>query len=215
MRVHIQLGDDDFARLVELAAGRLSVEEEGRVRRHLEVCATCRDHLGWIEELAGEMRGDTAKPSVLEASPAEDPDLDARAWERIRSSIELDSPRQPWQRWEPVEDDSLLVRQAAASGEWQPTSIDGIEVRRLAVDRSGASLTMLIRMAAGTCYPAHEHAGPEECYVLEGDLVVGDLTMQAGDYQRMEAGTEHPDQRTEGGCLLMLRSSSDDRLIRP
>jgi hypothetical protein len=43
--------------------------------------------------------------------------------------------------------------------------------------------------------------------------VIDELVMAAGDFQRMEAGTRHPLQRTERGCLLFLRSSTEDRLI--
>ena len=75
-------------------------------------------------------------------------------------------------------------------------------------------VTMLIRMAPGTAYPAHRHGGAEECYVLEGDLHVGDdIVMHAGDYQRAEAGSTHPVQSTRGGCLLLLTSSLRDELV--
>ncbi len=43
--------------------------------------------------------------------------------------------------------------------------------------------------------------------------VGAELVMRAGDYQRMHAGTTHPEQRTAGGCLLLLRSSLDDELL--
>ena len=71
---------------------------------------------------------------------------------------------------------------------------------------------MLVRMEASSSYPAHTHGGSEECYVVSGDLVVGALHMRAGDFQRCEAGSEHPEQRTDGGCLLLITSSLHDRL---
>jgi len=72
---------------------------------------------------------------------------------------------------------------------------------------------MMVRMAAGTSWPAHIHAGPEECYVLAGDLRVGELHMHAGDFQRAEAGSRHGVQSTEGGCTLLLVSSLHDTLV--
>jgi len=100
----------------------------------------------------------------------------------------------------------------------------GDRVRAVLVDLDRAVLgappgpaqrdAMLVRMAPGTSYPRHVHAGPEECFVLEGDLAVGDgLRLVAGDYQRMESGSRHPDQSTEGGCLLLLISSLNDELV--
>jgi anti-sigma factor ChrR (cupin superfamily) len=57
------------------------------------------------------------------------------------------------------------------------------------------------------------HGGPEECYVLEGDLRVDDKTMGQGDYQFAPEGCEHSVQSTEGGCLLLISSSLSDRTI--
>ena len=75
-------------------------------------------------------------------------------------------------------------------------------------------MTALFRMAAGSEYIPHVHAGPEECYVLEGDLHVGDdIVMHAGDYQRAPAGSVHGVQRTEGGCLLLVSSSMHDEVV--
>jgi anti-sigma factor ChrR (cupin superfamily) len=59
-------------------------------------------------------------------------------------------------------------------------------------------------VAPGATYPAHPHSGPEECLVLEGDLTAFGVRMTAGDYQRVEPGTEHAEQRSETGALLYL-----------
>ena len=72
---------------------------------------------------------------------------------------------------------------------------------------------MLVRMAPGSSWPPHRHAGPEECYVLEGDIDVGGTRMTAGSYQRVTAGSEHPRQSTIDGCLLLLISSLHDELL--
>jgi anti-sigma factor ChrR (cupin superfamily) len=77
---------------------------------------------------------------------------------------------------------------------------------------------MLVRMEAGTSYPAHRHAGFEECFVLAGDLEIegepgeAALEMRAGDYQRMEGGSRHARQSTRAGCLLFITSSREDEL---
>ncbi len=119
---------------------------------------------------------------------------------------------QVWREWESSRFDAdALFTLAASAGEWEDTGIEGIEVRRLFVDRQANRMTAMFRMAPGTSYVPHVHDGPEECYVLEGDLHVGeDLVMRAGDYQRAPAGSRHPVQRTEGGCLLLISSSLHD-----
>lgn len=204
MKIHGHLNDDDFAQLVEGATSRLTLQEQQALHSHLEECAACRDAYGWVQPLAADLQA-VASPLELEDSGSE-------LWNRIEAVLPDQQPSiQPWREWEASQDESQLVRQSS-SEDWTPTAIEGVEARRLSVDNESSSLTMLIRMAPGASYPAHEHAGPEECYVLEGDLVIDDLTMHAGDFQRMEAGTRHPDQHTVGGCLLMLRSSLNDRL---
>jgi anti-sigma factor ChrR (cupin superfamily) len=71
---------------------------------------------------------------------------------------------------------------------------------------------MLVRMDPGSSYPGHLHAGVEECFVLEGELRVGEEVLRRGDYQRADEGSEHGIQWTEKGCLLLIVSSQDDEL---
>lgn len=117
---------------------------------------------------------------------------------------------QIWREWTPDVDD-ILIRNCAMNG-WEDTGIPGIEVRRLSADRERNQMTALFRMAPGTAYPRHVHDGPEECYVLQGDLSVGDQVMHAGDYQKMAPGTQHGVQSTENGCVLLIVSSLSDEM---
>jgi anti-sigma factor ChrR (cupin superfamily) len=204
LKLHSELDQDQFALLIELATGALGREEALAAEAHAKACATCRNTLAWLRPTLHALHF---------APPAVEPPR--TAWTAIEERLEaLRSPAvQPWKDWAPPADASAEpIRQAAASC-WSPTATPGVEVRELAVDQGGASVTMLIRMAAGARYPAHEHGGAEECYVLEGDLVIGELVMHAGDFQRMERGSRHPEQHTRGGCLLFLRSSTADRLL--
>lgn len=121
-------------------------------------------------------------------------------------------PNRAWDQWEssPSDPSALFTLHRDDSG-WEDTGIEGIEVRRLFVDRPNNRMTALFRMAPGTSYVPHIHDGYEECYVLEGDLRVGDdIVLHAGDYQRANAGSLHGVQRTEGGCVLLISSSLSD-----
>jgi quercetin dioxygenase-like cupin family protein len=97
-------------------------------------------------------------------------------------------------------------------GKWRPFGIPGIEMRVLYFDRDRNYATTLLRMAPGAVYPPHRHTEAEECYVLEGDVRVGAETFRAGDYQRAEAGSIHDVQSTEGGCVLLIMASLNDRV---
>jgi anti-sigma factor ChrR (cupin superfamily) len=121
--------------------------------------------------------------------------------------------QQVWRDWSSDQIGTELYTLRADQGDWEPTGVAGVEVRRLFVDRANNRMTAMFRMAPGTAYPQHVHDGPEECYVLQGELHVGDqLIMRAGDYQRAMPGSEHSLQWTETGCLLLVTSSLSDEL---
>jgi anti-sigma factor ChrR (cupin superfamily) len=122
--------------------------------------------------------------------------------------------QQIWRRWQSSADPHALFTLHANEGSWEETGVEGVQVRRLFVDRANNRMTAMFRMAPGTSYPEHIHDGPEECYVLEGDLHVGEeLIMRAGDYQRATPGSEHAAQWTQCGCLLLVASSLSDELV--
>ncbi|MCA9291868.1 MAG: cupin domain-containing protein [Phycisphaerales bacterium] len=119
-----------------------------------------------------------------------------------------------WDQWSPDDATAALFTIRAGEGSWDDTGVEGVQVRRLFVDRANDRMTALFRMAPGASYVPHVHDGPEECYVLDGDLHVGDdVVMRAGDYQRCAAGSTHGVQRTVGGCLLLISSSLHDEVI--
>ncbi len=132
---------------------------------------------------------------------------------RPQSSHESGQNPQVWKQWASTGAGPALYTLRSGATPWEPTGIDGIEIRRLFVDRDRNQTTMMIRMAAGRSYPRHVHGGAEECLVLQGDLHVGDTVLHAGDYQRAAEGSLHGVQSTEQGCLLLIVSSLTDELV--
>jgi quercetin dioxygenase-like cupin family protein len=157
-----------------------------------------------------------AAAGLAEAGPRARPRRDL--WPDVRARLALVSepivpPAQVWKAWRSEERGAALVPGVAPEA-FEPTGFPGVRVRRLAVDERADRVTMLIHMEPGTSYPAHRHGGAEECYVVQGDLWIGDeLELRAGDFQRMEHGSTHPVQATRGGCLLLLTSSRHDELL--
>ena len=92
----------------------------------------------------------------------------------------------------------------AGEGKWEETGVEGVQRRILFTDEKSGRQTLLSRMAPGTSFPAHPHAGVEECLVLEGDRVSEGRTLVAGDYQRMPADATHGETRSVNGCLALL-----------
>ena len=101
------------------------------------------------------------------------------------------------------------TREEAVDG-WEATDVAGVRVRKLLVQEEEGRMTCLVRMEPGARYPAHVHAGHEECFVLEGDLRTDSSTMYAGDYEHAPQGSRHGIQDTEGGCLLLIHTSLYD-----
>ena len=136
-------------------------------------------------------------------------------WPRIQARLTPVAAVDPqiWKRWQGVPPTTPVVSVAADQTPWEATGVAGIEARRLFTDAAHKRVTMMVRMAPGSAYPAHRHADVEECYVLQGDLDTGTMHMHGGDYQRAEKDSVHPVQTTRGGCLLLLVSSQDDELI--
>ena len=122
-------------------------------------------------------------------------------------------PVQLWKSWITNAPPTDLVIQRRDQGDWEATGVEGVSVKQLFVDAERGYVTMLVQMVAGSSYPSHRHAGYEECYVLQGDLSVGDSVLHAGDYQRAEGGSVHVVQSTKNGCLLFIVSSQNDELL--
>lgn len=204
MNVHPILGEEELERAALYSLGALDPDAAKHYAVHLEICAACQAEVN-AHRAAVEALGRAVEP----VTPP--PSLKARLMDVARTP-HASAPIQSWKQWAPsaMGEAMTIVR---GDGAWETTGIDGVAVRRLFVDTANDRLTMLVRMAAGTSYPAHRHGGVEECYVLEGDLYGPNFEMQAGDYQRLDGGSVHGVQGTRGGCLLFIVSSMNDELL--
>ncbi len=97
--------------------------------------------------------------------------------------------------------------------DWMPGPVKGLELKLLRLDEAEQRATLLARMAPGTTYPSHRHGGLEELYLLEGDLLVGDVLMRPGDYCSAEPATIHTGIRTIRGCLFVTTQSTCDEIL--
>lgn len=70
----------------------------------------------------------------------------------------------------------------------------------------------LVRLAPGTYYPPHRHAGVEELHLLQGELWIDDRKLYPGDYSRAEPGTSDRRVWSETGCTCLLITSDSDAL---
>lgn len=68
-------------------------------------------------------------------------------------------------------------------------------------------LSYLIKLGAGTEMDGHHHPFDEECLMLEGDLTLGDITLNKGDFHFATAGVNHAHVSTRNGCIAFIRGA--------
>ena len=187
---HDALSPDAQDRIVSYLVGGMSPRDSGRFEAHLATCEPCREELGHLEAIVGDL--------ALTALAHEPP-------RGLRERVLALTSRQPASAPSAI----LLSRDVR---KWIPSGVPGVEISQLWADHERERHTTLIRLAAGASLPMHRHAGPEECLVLEGDLRDGALRLAGGDYVRHEAGSQH-ELQTLGGCLLLVTASFHDERL--
>lgn len=88
--------------------------------------------------------------------------------------------------------------------QWRDGPYDGVMVRVLHVDHERLQYTALVRMAPHTVCPEHVHSAVSQCLIIEGELQVGDQTLQSGDYVRTMPGVPHGGRAGQQGCLAWI-----------
>lgn len=82
----------------------------------------------------------------------------------------------------------------------------GVRVKMLC--KGARSRSVLVELDAGAALPRHAHHEHEECVVLRGEALLGDLRVCQGDYHIAPAGSRHGRVSSPGGALLYLRGTS-------
>ena len=155
--------------------------------------------------------------SRFEERLARDPALREQVarWEALLSRFERGNetapPRDLWSRVA-----LALDREATASSSFHTVRLDegewiliqpGLERKFLYCDPATGTESYLFRMAPGASIQGHHHARAEECLVLEGDLMVGELRLNAGDYHVAGMGSMHPVLKSQGGAVMFVRGA--------
>jgi anti-sigma factor ChrR (cupin superfamily) len=183
----------DHSELVFLYALRaLPSSEVPVVEAQISACADCRREMETLRPIIDSF---VAWPTdVLRPS--------ASLWERLAQRIAAETDGTPVspapQRWpEP---------------EWKDVA-PGISCKVLATDPEANRVSMVVRLAPGTDYPPHRHAGVEELHLLQGELIVDDKKLSPGDYLRAEAGSVDHRVWSETGCTCVLLTSFHDVIL--
>lgn len=83
----------------------------------------------------------------------------------------------------------------------------GIDRRVLIKDKEQEIETALYRLAPGAKFASHLHTHQETCWVVQGDILVGDShVVYAGEMHVAEAGSVHREIVARTEALLLIRS---------
>jgi hypothetical protein len=97
----------------------------------------------------------------------------------------------------------------AGEGEWRPLA-PGVDHKLLHLDTERQVATLLARIGPGVIFPGHNHSGPEECYVISGDVVIQGQHLFAGDFHHADGASEHdPITSIHGGEVLLVVAAAD------
>ena len=166
--------------------------ERALAAAQFSACPDCRHE---IERLRPVIDSFVSWPTdVLRPAPT--------LWNRLAGRIAKEAGGQP-----PVPLYTKAVRD-----EWEEVA-PGISCKLLSSDIEAHRVTMLVRLAPGTDYPPHRHAGVEELHLLHGELMIDEQKLHAGDFIRAESGSVDKRVWSETGCTCLLVTSTKDELL--
>src|SRR5215472_15741446 len=97
---------------------------------------------------------------------------------------------------------------------WKELPLHGAWVKLLTIEKERGYAVLLGKLEPGVKYPPHTHSGPEDLYILTGDLHLGDRILGPGDFHHSDSGTSHGVNYSAHGCTLMAVLPTDHELVQ-
>jgi anti-sigma factor ChrR (cupin superfamily) len=177
------------------AARALAPSEVAAAEAHIAACPECRRELKSLRPVVDSF---VAWPTdVLRPTRS----LQARLARRIAEETGK----------EPVLPPARPGKQTWSEPDWEEVA-PGIDCKLLATDAERHRVSMLVRLAPGASYPAHNHAGFEELHLLDGELWIDEKKLVPGDYNYGVPGEGDERVWSETGCTCLLVTSTKDIL---
>jgi anti-sigma factor ChrR (cupin superfamily) len=186
------------------ALGELSSAETQEFVTQLRVNPELRDFLYSLEK--------TVNGLAMSAPPVAPPAaLKDKVLARLRTQAATSSL--------PVPDTTALLSPglhflARDESGWKPLPIPGAFIKLLSLQTDRGYAVLLGKLNAGVRYPAHTNAGPEDFYLLTGDLHISGRALGAGDFHHADAGSFHEENYSVEGCTLLAVLTTDDPLVQ-
>ena len=101
----------------------------------------------------------------------------------------------------------------AERADWKALPVPGTYIKLLSLEPARGYAVLLGKLDPGARYPAHTNVGPEDFFILTGDLVVGDRKLVAGDFHHADGGSRHAENYSVDGCTLLAVLATEDPLV--
>lgn len=149
---------------------------------------------------------------VALSSPAQPlpPGLRDKVLQRIESA---DASKSATKKSAPTLIPGLSFIDAPGAKDWKPLPIPGTYIKLLSLDKDRGYAVLMGKLDPGARYPAHINAGPEDFYILTGDLHIGNRRLGAGDFHHADGGSQHEENYSVEGCTLLAVLTTDDPLV--
>jgi quercetin dioxygenase-like cupin family protein len=183
-------------RLKELAAGYATGELELAERGEFQVLLQSASDSE--REAAAAVIDTAALVSLARPLEGPSPALRQRLMSRIGQSAVAKPP------------ELLKFIRGADNSVWIPLKVPGAYVKVLSMEESRGHAVVLGKLDPGAHYPAHDHIGGEEIYVLSGDLFIGEVKLVAGDFHSAAPGSRHEVNHSEQGCTILAVLTKKD-----
>lgn len=128
--------------------------------------------------------------------------LRGKILDRIRQTPQLKPGQQPpAPAAKPAMPDFSFVRSDAP---WMDTPLPGIRLKVLSLSDAQDYAMLLVELGAGVTYPEHDHSGPEDTFVISGDLQSEGRSLGPGDSFHADPGTHHQPLTSINGCTALF-----------
>jgi anti-sigma factor ChrR (cupin superfamily) len=134
--------------------------------------------------------------------------------DKVLQQIESSSDENPAAKKSlPPLNPGLSFIDAPGARDWKPLPIPGTYIKLLSLEKERGYAVLMGKLDPGARYPAHINAGPEDFYILTGDLHIGNRRLAAGDFHHADGGSQHEENYSVEGCTLIAVLTTDDPLV--
>lgn len=91
---------------------------------------------------------------------------------------------------------------------WTCHPSQGVSYKSLRYDHGDKSGAVMIHLCPGATYPTYRAHGGQDVFVLDGELLLGEIAVGRGNYVHVAPGSlQQP--RTNKGCVLFVSFPGD------